>query len=130
MSADKIRVDLCGDHFERLVTQDPCTTCPSLAENEAVCKAMAAVMAADDTSAKDSAVISELKSIRRTQGDIAHRLGKLERRFEDNGKPGVMSRLTLLEARQKDSKQNMGILIALAGVASSWIALLAMFFTG
>lgn len=128
MSDDPLRVDLCHDHFERLVADDVCNTCPSHVENEAVCLAMSAVLAAGDPSAKDSAIVSELKSLRRQQSELLDRLKALEHRLVGNGQPGLVSRVSVLEARQDDRKHHTGSIVAIAGVLASWIGIAALFF--
>lgn len=128
MSEESLRIDICHDHFERLVADDPCNTCPSRVENEAVCLAMSTVLAAQNPHAKDSAIVSELKSLRRQQGELLTRLKSLEGRLIGNGQPGILSRVSVLEARQDDRKHHTGSIVAIAGVLASWIGIAALFF--
>jgi len=78
MSDDQPRdipVFLCHDHFERLRRKDVCATCPSLAEHEAIVKAVAAQLENNPEfgamSVRDTMIITQ-RLIRRAL-DKAHK---------------------------------------------------------
>ena len=120
MHEKKIKAELCGDHFERLVASDVCATCPSRFENEQVVVAMSKVLEAEDTEAVDRAVVTELRSIRRLitdlEGRIDDRLSSLETRvIGSNGESGIATRLTVLETQQDTNSKNTTANVALIG---------------
>lgn len=139
MPDDKIRAELCRDHFERLVHQDVCATCPSRLENEAVVVAMSKVIAADSEQAVDRAIVTELRSIRRTINEndkrcderfekIDERLNSVDKRLTGNGAQGIDHRLTVLETRQDESGKNKTATVAMIGmIVSTIIGLIALF---
>lgn len=128
----KIKVDLCHDHFERLVDGNTCATCPSRHKNESVVRAMSAVLEADGDKVL-SAVVNELKTIRAALAENQKLVRTLTDKMQGNGKPGIETRLALLEsynhqhvdhrittleAGQNSRKDQMALIIAaLAGLA-------------
>ena len=81
----KIRVELCHDHFQRLCNKDVCSTCPSIAENEKVVKAMSHALETTEE-AQQEAIISELHSIRTSQTEVFKRVKTLKELQEANSK--------------------------------------------
>lgn len=73
-----IRVDLCSDHFERLLRSDVCVNCPSRPENEAVCRAMSAMHTMDDENVIRS-IVSDIKVLQRTISKTHKTLGELQK---------------------------------------------------
>lgn len=80
---DKLRVDLCHDHFPRLCKGDVCSTCPSKLENEAVVIAMSAALEQTEDS-RQTAIITELHSIRRAQSDLSNRFKAVGEKVDKN----------------------------------------------
>jgi hypothetical protein len=82
---DKIKVFLCSDHFERLLKDDVCSTCPSKCENKEAVKALSALYQNNNGGAVIEAVVLELKSIRRLQEGQSADLKKIEHILQGNG---------------------------------------------
>lgn len=108
----KINVDLCEDHFERLVDGSVCATCPSNVENEAAVRALASINSRSDDD-KLRAIISELHSIRRVQKGGIDKLTKLEHKVIGNGRPGLSERITIIETRLAVAEKSKGVWIAI-----------------
>ena len=122
MHDDKIRVDLCPDHFERLVSGDVCKTCPSRLENEAVVKAMSSALESTDGAAGNRAIATELSSIRRVLSELTNECRSLKKLVVGNGeKTGVINRLTVLETKIEEGNKSRGTLIAIVVAAVSTV---------
>lgn len=111
MAADKLRVTLCNDHFERIVKGTTCSTCPSRLENEAAVRTLAALNERTDEE-KLSAIIHELHSIRRAQQSEMQKLDRLDAKVSGNGRPGLHERLTIIETRLMVAEKGRGVWIA------------------
>ena len=120
---DKFKAYLCRDHFERLVQQDTCATCPSQVENSAAVKALAKVYD-DNPHRVNEAIIVELKSIRKTQERLFTEHAEIKKllRGDGNGVKGLQSRVLLLEAASTTSKQATAFWLGLIGVIVSAVA--------
>lgn len=122
---DKIRVDLCHDHFARIAREDVCATCPSRLENEAAVKALGALNDRTDDD-KLRAILSEIASLRRAQSlgfekldDIEKSIDKINTRIYGNGGSGINERLTIIETQIDVTSKNKGPMIAIATAALS-----------
>lgn len=115
MEDEKIQTELCNDHFERLCTSSVCVTCPSKIENEAAVRALAAL---HDKSESDklTAIVVELRSLRRSNGHIFKELEKIDHKVNGNGKDGLDQRMTVLETKIAISSQNKAHYVAV-GIA-------------
>lgn len=120
MPAEKIRIDLCHDHFQRLIHGNVCEHCPSKIENEILCRNMAAEMKAE-SDAGSRAVVMELASIRRSQAELSNVLDRLETRVHGNGTDGILHRLLIVETKLNQSAKALSVNIAIAGVLISTI---------
>ena len=148
---EKIRVDLCKDHFRRLLDDDVCASCPSRHENEDVCKAMSSVLASEGSEGM-RAVVTELQSIRRAQSvmnrriderssaleselrdelakveeRINARLEKMENSISGNGEnTGLQTRLTVLETQYRTA--NSAFVTWMPVIAAIVASLLSVF---
>lgn len=113
MSDRNIRVDLCPDHFRRLVNDDTCANCPSRAENEAVVRAMSAVLETD-TDQTQRAIVSELQQIRTAQSRTVDKLNTLQADTQ-----GLTTRITVIESRFDSSNRSMPMMVAVGAAALS-----------
>lgn len=80
---ERLRVDLCHDHFQRLCGGDVCSTCPSKLENEKVVRAMSAALGQSEET-RQAAIISELHSIRQSQSDLSKRVTTVGEKVDKN----------------------------------------------
>lgn len=131
---EKIRVDLCHDHFQRLVTGDTCELCPSQLENESAVRAVAALHGATD-SEKFAGTVNEIHSIRRTLSEIYRDLQaardaiiELDRKVSgNNGTKGLQTRMTIMETRQDVAQKNTGTIVAIGtAIVSAGISIAAL----
>jgi hypothetical protein len=129
---DKIKVFLCSDHFERLLKDDVCSTCPSKCENKEAVKALSALYQNNNGGAVIEAVVLELKSIRRLQEGQSADLKKIEHILQGNGKPGlvedVISLKTLINHNNRKSNEWIswvGIVLATIISACALVATIA-----
>lgn len=122
-------MDLCTDHFERLVKGDVCAQCPSNADNEEVVMAMAKVLESSSPQAVEKAVVSELRSIRAAIHSLSDRMDSYDAALRGNGKtPGLATRMALIEQRVEERRKNFAATGALVSAAiSTIIALIALF---
>ena len=116
---EKIRVDLCPDHFERLIEGNPCATCPSRAENKDAVVAIATALGSDIDRA-NQAIVTELRSMRTAQADTCKRLESLEHVIRGNGEPGLATRVRVIEELRESQGKNTGTWMA---IVSAVIAL-------
>lgn len=114
MDSRKIRVDLCHDHFERLIEDNPCHTCPSQAENREAVIAISNALGSD-TDRANQAIVTELRSIRTAQSDMSKRLTSLEHVIRGNGEPGIATRVRVIEELRESQSKNTGTWIAIIG---------------
>jgi|DEB0MinimDraft_3_1074331.scaffolds.fasta_scaffold197227_1 hypothetical protein len=124
--SENIYVELCHDHFERLVKGETCHTCPSRVENEAAVRALSA-MKGKSHDDKMLAVVNEIHSIRRTQKDALVRLQRICDRVDGNGRPGHDHRLTVIETRMQAAEKNKASFIAIVtAMASAVLTIISM----
>ena len=109
---EKIKVDLCGNHFQRLVEDDTCVSCPSRIENEGAVRALAALHESSEDD-KLRAIISELQSIRKTQSAFMKKLQSLDHKVTGNGRPGLADRLLIMETKLNTNEKGRGVVIAI-----------------
>jgi len=125
MEPKKIKAELCHDHFSRLAAGDTCSSCSSRLENEEMVKAMSKVLSTLTKEEADTAVISELRSLRRTVSDLARAQEKaIEDLKEDqekisrvitgngNGR-GLEHRLTIIETKLEENKSSKAFALSL-----------------
>lgn len=110
MNKGRIKVELCEDHFERVLVGDVCISCPSRAENEAIIRAVAAA-ARENPRAGMEAIFLELSSIRKNQYEIGERLSKIDETIKGNGKPGILNRITAIETKISTLQWVVGVSI-------------------
>jgi len=131
MSEKKIRADLCLDHFEILLVDDVCLTCPSKFENKEIVRAMSRVLAASTDEAANTAFVTELRSIRRAISGLSEHCEKLDRIITGNGSGrGIDNRITAIESRLETSSKSIGNQIAIIGVIVSLIIAIASLIMG
>jgi len=75
-------VPICHDHFMRVARKDTCDRCPSRMENEAAVR-MIAQQYAEDTEAGREALITEIQSIRRLQGEAVRAIENIPQLKEE-----------------------------------------------
>lgn len=120
MEQDKIRAELCADHFSRLAAGDVCSSCPSRTENEEIVKAMSKVLSASSPEIANAAIITELRSIRRAISDVYDDVEKINRIVTGNGNGrGLDHRLTVIETKLESSAQSKTVTIAIVGTVAS-----------
>lgn len=121
MDSRKIRADLCHDHFERLIEDNPCATCPSQAENREAVIAISNALGSD-TNRANQAIVTELRSIRTAQAaqaeldrGMSKRIESLEHLIRGNGEPGLATRVRVIEELRESQSKNTGTWIAIIG---------------
>ena len=119
MDKKPIKVELCHDHFRRLLENEPCDQCPSLAENEQMVLAMAKLLEKSGTTRANAAVLTELHSIRRAQNVIREDVEKVIKKVDGNGSNGIGHRLTVIETMLSESRKSTPNTIALVSVVIS-----------
>lgn len=102
--ADKIKVFLCSDHFQRLCDGNTCETCPSRIENRDAVMAIAKLRSTEPERL-DMGTIMEIRSVRRVVTDLSVKMDRIDEDLRGNGKPGMSTRLTLLETLVKELRK-------------------------
>ena len=129
MTKEKLKVDLCHDHFQRVVEKRVCHTCPSAIENEAAVMALAKLNDAHDDD-KLRAIISETQSIRRAQSQLFKQIEKIDHTLHGNGKAGMQDRLTIMETRLDVTEKNKTHYVAIGtAIIAAIIALIPVVFS-
>ena len=114
--SDKLKVEICSDHFQRLVDGKTCATCPSRIENEDKCRALAALLE-KDSETQLGTVVTEISAIRHSQKQLSEKIQKIDGKVNGNGTQGLAARLLVLETRLDVAQKNTGTYVAIATAA-------------
>lgn len=124
---ENIPIEICHDHFERLIKNDVCKSCPSRAENENIIRNISISKSISEDE-KFRAIFSELSSIRTSIQDYNKTVESLEHKVDGNGKAGLCERIVVIETRLAMAEKNTGVWVAvLTAIIGAAISLIGLF---
>lgn len=117
VTTDKIKVMLCRNHFERLVSGDVCDKCPSRLENKEAIMAFAKQY--QNAPELDAAIMIDMRSIRSEQHELATNVESISHAINGNSGKGIKERLVVLETRFGVSSSSLATGLIVVGLIFS-----------
>lgn len=119
---DKVKIFICRDHFDRLLNNNVCSTCPSNPHNEDVVKLLAQLHTDNEDQGEQNfrrLALSELKSLRSELTSHVKQMDVISGVINGNGKEGLKHRIAKMEIILENKDNNKQFLIMVLGLALS-----------